>query len=57
MRLSERLVDLEQDLGRDINVTAYERVELDAFRRSGDRFLTDVFAKPRIRLLPTERTG
>ena len=57
VRLSERLVELEQDLGRDINVTAYERAELDAYQLSGDRFLADVFANPRIRLLPAERTG
>jgi len=56
-RLSERLVELEQDLGREINVTAYDRAELDALRRAGDPFLTDVFASPRIRLLPPERAG
>lgn len=56
-RLSERLVDLEQDLGRDVNVTAYERAELDALRRAGDPFLTDVFESPRIRLVPPERAG
>ncbi len=55
--LSERLVELEQDLGRDIHVTAYERAELDALRRAGDPFLADVFANPRIRLLPAERAG
>ncbi len=52
--LSERLVEGEQDLGRDINVTAYERAELDALRRDGDPFIADVFAHPRIRLLPAE---
>ncbi len=56
-RLSERLVELEQDLGREVNVTAYERAELDALRRVDDPFLTDVFASPRIQLLPPERTG
>ncbi len=56
-RLSERLVELEQDLGRDINVTAYERAELDALRQADDPFLADVVAGPRIRLLPVERAG
>ncbi|MBA2373992.1 MAG: nucleotidyltransferase domain-containing protein [Chloroflexi bacterium] len=56
-RLSERLVELEQDLGRDVNVTAYERAELDAFRRADDSFLADVFANPRIRLLPAGQAG
>lgn len=55
--LSERLVELEQDLGRDVNVTAYERAELDTLVRAGDPFLADVFANARIRLVPTERTG
>ncbi|MES2209394.1 MAG: nucleotidyltransferase domain-containing protein [Chloroflexota bacterium] len=56
-RLSERLVELEQDLGREVNVTAYERTELDALRRAGEPFLTDVFANPRIQLLPAARPG
>lgn len=56
-RLSERLVELEQDLGRDINVTAYEATELDALRQAGDPFLADVFANPRIRLVPAGRAG
>lgn len=55
--LSERLVELEQDLGRDVNVTAYGRAELDALRQAGDPFLADVFANPRIRLVPPERAG
>ncbi|MDO8485842.1 MAG: nucleotidyltransferase domain-containing protein [Candidatus Limnocylindrales bacterium] len=55
--LSERLVELEQDLGRDINVTAYERAELDALVLAGDPFFADVFANPRIRLVPPERAG
>ncbi len=56
-RLSERLVELEQDLGREINVTAYERAELETLERAGDPFLADVFASPRIRLVPPERVG
>lgn len=52
--LSERLIEVEQDLGRDINVTAYERAELHTLLESGDRFLRDVFNQPRVRLLPVE---
>ena len=52
--LSERLLDLEHDLGRDVNVTAYERSELDALQRTGDPFLADVFSGPRIPLLPVD---
>ena len=55
--LSERLVEIEQDLGREVNVTAYERAEFDALLRAGDPFLIDVFANPRVRLLPTGRSG
>lgn len=56
-RLSEQLIELEQDLNREINVTAYERAELEALRRAGDPFLADVLANPRIRLVPPERAG
>ena len=52
--LSERLVELEQDLGRDINVIAYKRAELDDLRRAGDPFIADVVAGPRVRLVPPE---
>ncbi len=52
--LSERLIELEQDLGRDVNVTAYDRAELDTLLKSGDPFLRDVFDQPRVRLLPAE---
>lgn len=55
--LSERLVEIEQDLGRDVNITAYGRAELDGLRQAGDPFLADVFASPRIRLVPPERAG
>lgn len=55
--LSERLVELEQELGREVNVTAYERAELDALRRSGDRFIADVFSNPLVRILPAARAG
>ncbi len=51
---TERLIEIEQDLDRDVNVTAYERAELDTLLESGDRFLRDVFDQPRVRLLPTE---
>jgi uncharacterized protein len=48
--LSERLVGLEQDLGRDVNVTAYAHDEFEALRAGGDTFLADVLAGPRIAL-------
>jgi len=53
--LSERLVEVEQDLGRDVNITAYGRAELGVLRQAGDPFLADVFDQPRIRLLPAKR--
>lgn len=56
-RLSERLVELEQDLGREVNVTAYERAGFHALLRAGDPCLIDVFANPRVRLQPPERAG
>ncbi len=49
--LSERLVDVEQELGRDVNVVAYTRAELDDLIAGGDPFIADVMASPRTRLL------
>lgn len=49
--LSRRLVDLEQEIARDVHVTAYTRAELDALLAAGDPFLRDVFDSPRIQLL------
>lgn len=49
--LSERLVDVERDLGRDVNVVTYERDELDRARRRDDRFVVDVVEGPRVQLV------
>jgi predicted nucleotidyltransferase len=48
--LSERLVDVEQELGRDVNVVAYTRAELADLESSGDPFVVDVLAGPRTRV-------
>jgi predicted nucleotidyltransferase len=50
--LSERLADVERELDRDVNVTTYERAELERLRAAGDRFIEAVFAGPRVSLLP-----
>ncbi len=49
-RLSERISEAEQDLGRDINATAYERSEFDRLVASGDVFVSTVLNGPRIPL-------
>jgi predicted nucleotidyltransferase len=49
--LSERVVGLEQDLGRDVNVTTYAHDEFEALRARGDTFIADVLAGPRIALV------
>lgn len=48
--LFERLVDVEQELGRDVNVVAYTRAELSDLASAGDPFVTDVLAGPRTRV-------
>ncbi len=48
--LSERLVDVEQELGRDVNVVAYTRKELADLVSAGDPFIVDVLASPRTRI-------
>jgi predicted nucleotidyltransferase len=48
--LSERLVEVEQELGRDVNVVAYTRAELADLESAGDPFVVDVLAGPRTRL-------
>ena len=48
--LSEQLVQVEQELGRDVNVVAYTRAELDDLTSAGDPFIADVMASPRTRL-------
>lgn len=41
-RLGEALADVERELGRDVNVTSYERGELKRLRREGDLFIERV---------------
>jgi len=48
--LSERLVEVEQELGRDVNVVAYTRGELADLVSAGDPFIADVLAGPRKRV-------
>jgi hypothetical protein len=49
--LAERLVEVEQDLGRDVSTSAYRRDELERLRASGDPFLADVFGGPMVPLM------
>lgn len=53
--LSERLTDVERDLRRDVNVTTYDRGELESLIRDADRFVVGVLDGPRIVLLGPER--
>jgi predicted nucleotidyltransferase len=48
--LSERLVEVEQELGRDVNVVAYTRLELADLESAGDPFVVDVLAGRRTRV-------
>ena len=48
--ISERLVEVEQELGRDVSMVAYTRAELAALESTGDPFVVDVLAGPRTRL-------
>jgi predicted nucleotidyltransferase len=50
--LSDRITDVERDLGRDVNPTIYERAEYERLQRDGDRFLESVLGGPRVQLLP-----
>jgi predicted nucleotidyltransferase len=55
--LAERLVEVEQDLGRDVSVSAYRREELDRLRASGDPFLADVLGGPLVPLIASPHSG
>lgn len=52
--LSERLQDVERDLGRDVNVASYERGELDRLRKDGDMFVVGVLEGRRVQLTGPE---
>jgi len=54
--LSERLHQVEQTLGRDVNVVTYRRDELRDLERSGDAFIRDVLGGPRVTLIPSRGT-
>jgi predicted nucleotidyltransferase len=55
MALSERLVEVEQELGRDVSVVAYTRGELADLVSAGDPFIADVLAGPRTRVIVEDR--
>lgn len=50
-QLSERLSDVERELGRDVNVTSYSAKELAQLRRDGDLFIGRVFDGERVPLI------
>jgi len=50
-RLGEALADVERELGRDVNVTSYERSELEQLRREGDLFIERVYAGAQVSLI------
>ena len=53
--LSERLVEVEQELGRDVNVVAYTRGEMADLVSAGDPFIADVLAGPRTAVTGDDR--
>ena len=53
-RLSERLANVERELGRDVNVASYERDELERLRKEGDPFIERVFDGSRVALIGEE---
>jgi predicted nucleotidyltransferase len=55
--LSERLADLEERLGREINTVRMTREELEAGQAGGSGFLLEVFSGPRVSVVPSWREG
>lgn len=53
--LTERLTDVERDLGRDVNVATYDRAELERLRKDGDLFVASVLGGPRVALISRNR--
>ncbi len=49
--LSERLAGVERDLKRDVNVTSYDRDEIERLRSEGDLFVERVLDGPRVLLI------
>ncbi len=52
--LSERLAGVERDLKRDVNVTSYDRDEIERLRSEGDLFVERVLDGPRVLLIGGE---
>lgn len=52
--LSERLAGAERDLKRDVNVTSYDRDEIERLRSEGDLFVERVLDGPRVLLIGGE---
>ncbi len=50
--LSERLLAVEQALGRDVNAVTYDRAEFERLQRSQNPFLRDVLSGLRVVLKP-----
>lgn len=55
--LAEKLVEVEQDLGRDVGVSTYRREELQRLRIAGDPFISDVFGRPMVPLIVRPAVG
>jgi predicted nucleotidyltransferase len=53
-RLSERLAEVERELGRDVNVASYGRGEFERLRMNGDLFIERVFEGSRVALMGGE---
>jgi predicted nucleotidyltransferase len=49
--LTERLADVERDLGRDVNIATYDRGELERLRQDADLFVAGVLEGPRVPLI------
>lgn len=49
--LTERLADVERDLGRDVNVVTYEQQELERLTEDGDLFAVGALEGPRVPLI------
>lgn len=49
--LTERLADVERDIGRDVNVATYDRAELERLQKEGDLFVSGVLEGARVALI------
>jgi predicted nucleotidyltransferase len=55
-RLTERLAEVERDLGRDVSLASYDRDEVERLRSEGDLFVGRLFDGPRIPLVGGSQT-